>query len=97
VVEQVGGVGRAHEEVNMGGDARAHEVDGHAAEGGEARACGEEEVVVLLGVLGEEEAFPVGPGEADLVAGTEIGLPVLKTFAPRTRPSVVSIEMARTW
>ncbi len=40
----------------------------HAAEWGDACACGDEDVVVFVGALGEDEAFAAGAGELDFVA-----------------------------
>ncbi len=44
----------------------------HAAEGGDAGASGEEDVVVFFGLEGQDEALAAGAGELDFVAWFEI-------------------------
>lgn len=69
VVEEVGGVGGAHERAMLGlrVDCLLEKIEEHASEGGDAQACGDEDVVVFVGELGGR-AFAAGAGELDFVA-----------------------------
>lgn len=72
MVEEVGFVWRAHDENDAGRFVFGEQFVEEASEGGDAGAGGEEDVVVLGGVLWEEKAFAVGSGESDFVAFLEV-------------------------